>query len=63
MHILGCAEVAEAIGDFWCCESCHEDVDYGFPLPSVEFNGHEAWVCCGALDAIDHKAKLNEDHV
>lgn len=36
-----------------CCDSCHDDVDYGYPLADVEFRGQEYVVCCRISELLD----------
>ena len=51
MRYEECVKVLDLIGygdtsDYWCCTSCHEDEELGYPLPWIEHEGKEYEVCC-----------------
>jgi hypothetical protein len=55
---LYCEDVQRLCGDFSCCDSCHEDVEYGFDLIEVgvfDENGSPrvALVCCAGSRAAE----------
>jgi predicted amidophosphoribosyltransferase len=57
---MSCKTAVEVLGldlKHGCCTSCHEDVDLGFDICSVEVNGEDLEVCCYVVHALEAKQK------
>jgi len=40
--------------DFNCCDSCHDDLDYGYDdMIYCDFQGEEYHICCAGYNAIE----------
>jgi hypothetical protein len=55
---LSCADLAlagDALHVISCCDSCHDDVDYGYELFERAIDGRDevALICCAAARALD----------
>jgi len=48
-----CPDIAKRLGmERNCCDSCHEDEDYGYSLSNIEFKDGYYDVCCKMKEAI-----------
>lgn len=54
--ILTCDLLARCL-KVYHCESCHQDMDVGYPTAEIEIRGRDLTVCCAVLRAFDERSE------
>lgn len=60
MEIIYCSDLKKSIGEFSCCDSCHDD-EYegdGFGLIEGKFKGKPMRICCNGFSYIEDSMPL-----